>query len=186
MPPSARGRLRDVGRLLDQVEDQLRRFSHELRPAILEDFGLIPALEALTGTVAKRTGLSIAMNGPKERSLEPTIETVIYRVVQEALTNVSKHAHATRVQVTVEREARRVHCSIRDDGVGFDVPAALARRGERGLGLIGIRERVEALAGTVEIVSVRGDDRPGTDRSSHELSRPGRGTDVRITIPTEA
>lgn len=168
LAPPAGERLKEVRRLLDLTEQQLRRLSHELRPTILDDLGLVPALEFLAGGVSARAGLSITVEGSTEGRLSPLVETALYRSVQEALTNVTKHARATRAAVRLQREARTIRCSVRDDGVGFDVTGASTRRGERGLGLIGIRERIYALGGSLEIVSA-----------------PGRGTELLIAIPLE-
>ncbi|MBI4609184.1 MAG: PAS domain S-box protein [Candidatus Rokubacteria bacterium] len=166
LPARARGRLQEVTALLDQIEEQLRRLSHELRPTILDDLGLVPAVEFLAGRVAKRSGLRIGVEGSTGGRLPPLMETALYRSVQEALANVARHAQATRVRVHLRREARAIRCSVRDDGVGFDVGTVLARRGDRGLGLVGIRERAGALGGTLEVISA-----------------PGRGTELLITIP---
>jgi signal transduction histidine kinase len=89
---------------------------------------------------------------------------VLYRIVQEALTNVGKHAQASAVTVVVRREPRRVCCSIRDDGIGFDPGTARSTSG--GIGLIGIRERLVPLGGALSIDAA-----------------PGRGTELRVTIP---
>ena len=105
------------------------------------------------------------MEGQREDRVPPAIETVLYRIVQEALNNVDKHAHASAVTVVVRREARRVCCSVRDDGVGFD-PGTAARSTVKGIGLIGIRERLAALGGTLSIDAA-----------------PGRGTELRVAIP---
>ena len=178
--PPVRDRLTEVHGLLDQIEEQLRCFSHELRPTILDDLGLLPALEFLADGVSRRTGLPVSVEGATEGRLPPAVETALYRCVQEALTNVGKHAQASRVTVELQREPKRIRCSVRDNGVGFHVPAVLAgpgqtdlfgrgsRRGERGLGLIGIRERLGAIGGTLEITST-----------------PGRGTELLITVPLE-
>lgn len=168
LPPPARERLQEARRLLDQIESDLRQLSHELRPTILDDLGLQPALEFLAEGISKRAGVSIDVDGSTAGRLPPRIEIALYRIVQEALTNVTKHAQATRVHVRLQQEPGAIRCSVRDDGVGFDVSAVLARRGERGLGLIGIRERVDALGGTREI-----------------RSAPGRGTELLLTIPLE-
>jgi len=159
-------RLKKIRELLDETSEQLRRLSHELRPTILDDLGLVPALEFLVEGVSKRTGLPITVDGSMEDRAGASIETALYRIVQEGLNNVTKHARATRVSVQLRREARQIRCSIRDDGVGFDVPGVLARHGEQGLGLSEIRERVDVLGGTFEIVSA-----------------PGLGTELRLTIP---
>jgi PAS domain S-box-containing protein len=168
LPPAATDRFQEARQLLDQMEEQLRRLARELRPPVLDDLGLIPALEFLARSMSKRTGLSIGVDGVRGDRLSPVIETALYRIVQESLTNVSKHASARRVAITVEREARRVRCSISDDGIGFDVTAVRARRDERGLGLIGIQERLDALGGSLVI-----------------LSAPTCGTQLLVTIPME-
>lgn len=169
LPANVRGRLRAVKELLDKIEEELRRLSHELRPTVLDDLGLLPALEFLADRVAKRSGLVITVRGVPEGRLAPLMETTLYRSVQEALTNVVRHAQARQVRVEIRREESVLQCSVRDDGVGFDMPAIQARRGDRGLGLIGIRERAGALGGTLAIQSV-----------------PGQGTELLITIPLES
>jgi PAS domain S-box-containing protein len=166
LPPGARAGLHAVKELLDQVQEELRRLSHELRPTILDDLGLLPALEFLADRVSRRSGLVITVEGSTEGRLVPPVETAFYRSVQEALTNTVRHAQATRVQVEIRRMEGAVRCSVRDDGVGFGVSTMLSRRGERGLGLIGIRERADALGGTLAIKSA-----------------PGQGTELLIAIP---
>lgn len=163
--PERAGTLRALHSLLDRVEAQLRRLSRELRPTILDDLGPAAALDWLAQGVAERTGLVIIVDAPVGR-LPSLVETTLYRVVQEALTNASRHARATKVEVEVRDEGQAIHATVRDDGQGFDVEASLGRRGDRGLGLIGMRERVEALGGQFSIQSA-----------------PGKGTEVSITIP---
>ncbi len=163
--PERTDTVRELHRLLDRVEGQLRRLSRELRPTILDDLGLAPALEWLAQGLAQRTGLAVTVDAPIQR-LPSAIETALYRVIQEALTNSTRHAHATKAEAEVRVEGPTIHAIVRDDGEGFDVEAALARRGERGLGLIGMRERVEALGGEFVIESA-----------------PGKGTKVSTTIP---
>ena len=165
----ARERLQEVRRNLDQIEEQLRRLSHELRPRILDDMGLVDALKFLTDGVARRAGVPVSLDASLERRCPPIVETTLYRLVQEALTNMTKHARATRVAVVLKQEARSIHCSIVDDGLGFDPAAVLARRGESGLGLLGIQDRLEAVGGTLQIISA-----------------PGKGTELYTTIPLEA
>lgn len=168
LPPHASRRLEDVTGLLTKIEEQLRHLSHELRPTILDDLGLRPALEFLAEGVSRRTGLLISVDGFKVRRLPVPTETALYRVVQEALTNVTKHAQATRVSIGFVRDGRFLRCSIRDDGAGFDVPAVLARRGSRGLGLVGIQERLNAVRGTLNIIST-----------------PGSGAELIVSVPVE-
>ena len=168
VPQAERERLQEVRLHLDQVEKRLRTLSHELRPRILDDLGLIAALEFLAEGVSKRTGMQISVNTSLDGQLPPMTEATFYRFAQEALTNTSKHARATQVTILLERSAGKIRCSIRDDGVGFDVPAVLARRGDPGLGMRGIQDRLEALGGTLQIVS-----------------EPGHGTELLATIPLE-
>ena len=167
-PLGVRERLEEVREFLNQVEDQLRNLSHELRPTILDDLGLVPALEFLSAGVSKRTGISVAMRGSTERRLPRPVETNLYRIVQEALNNVARHAKAKKAEIRVWREKGVVHCSIRDDGIGFDAPRVLSEKGRPGLGLTGIRERLGGMGGTFAIHSA-----------------PGRGTDLRVSINLE-
>ncbi len=155
--------------LLDKIEEQLRHLSHELRPTILDDLGLGPALEFLADGVSKRTGLQITVEGSPGKRLPAPTETALYRIVQEALTNVTKHAQATRVYIKFMRNRRFLRGVIRDDGLGFDVPVVLTRRGSRGLGLTGIRERLHAVGGTLDIIAT-----------------PRGGTQLILTVPLEA
>ena len=159
-------RLHKIRELLNETSEQLRRLSHELRPTILDNLGLLPAVEFLAEGVSKRTGLSITVEGSIEGRAGTSIETAIYRIVQEALNNVTKHAHATSVKIRLQHDARQIRCSIRDDGIGFDVAGVAAGQGNYGLGLSEIRERLDALGGSLEIVSNR-----------------GQGTELRLTIP---
>jgi PAS domain S-box-containing protein len=168
LPAPAAKRLEDVRGLLDKIEEQLRHLSHELRPTILDDLGLGPALEFLADGVSKRTGLAITVEGSPGKRLTAPAETALYRIVQEALTNVTKHAQATRVYIKFMRNRRFLRGVIRDDGVGFDVPTVLTRRGSRGLGLTGIRERLHAVGGTLDIIAT-----------------PRGGTQLILTVPVE-
>ena len=169
LPAHSAQRLHDVRALLDKIEEQLRHLSHELRPTILDDLGLRPALEFLADGVSRRTGLKISVEGSADVRLATSTETAVYRVVQEALTNVTKHARATRVAISIERSGRFLRWIVRDDGVGFDVAAVLGRRGSRGLGLLGMQERLHGVDGALEIIST-----------------PRGGTQLHISIPVEA
>ena len=165
--PRLRGRLQEVRELLDGVEKQLRRLSHELRPPVLDSLGLVPALEFLAQGVSARTGIPIEIEGPRGERLPTKVETAVYRVVQEALTNATRHAQPSRVRVTMRREPRRLTCNVRDDGKGFEATTAGGRM-KSGLGLSSMRERLNALAGHLTIDSA-----------------PGRGTMLEIDVPLE-
>jgi signal transduction histidine kinase len=128
----------------------------------------MPALEFLAEGMTKRTGLMIAVEGSTDGRLPPSVETTLYRIVQEGLVNATKHARAGRAMVGVAREPRLIRCAIRDNGIGFDVSGNQAGKGQGGLGLIAVRERLNALGGTLQINS----------SSQH-------GTELLITIPLE-
>lgn len=166
LPARTRDRLKRVRGPLDEIEKHLRRLSHELRPTILDDLGLLPALEFLAQGVAARSGMTIKVDGAARPRLPAAVETALYRVVQEALRNATKHAVATRVDIRLEVVPGAARCTVKDDGKGFDMRAVLDHKGDRGLGLIGMRERLSALGGQFKIDSA-----------------PGRGTELRIMIP---
>ena len=130
----------------------LRALAVELRPTALDDFGLKAALERLTETFGRRTGLQIDLqtSGLENRLPEP-VETALYRIVQESLTNVAKHAGAGTVSVVAQHHAGRAVVVIEDDGRGFETGAAAA-----GLGLVSMRDRVELVGGTLRVQSTEG------------------------------
>ena len=141
--------------LRDQVASTLqdvRRLALELRPAALDDFGLVPALERLAATVGEQTGVHVDLEARLDGERLPSeVETTVYRIVQEALTNVAKHADAARVSVVVRRDERGVVTLVEDDGKGFDTDRASA-----GLGLVGMRERVALVGGRITVEAVPG------------------------------
>ncbi|MGB6473991.1 MAG: ATP-binding protein [Candidatus Sulfotelmatobacter sp.] len=168
LSPSLQGRLHEVGTILDQVEKQLRRLSHELRPTILDDLGLVPALQFLTEGISNRADLSIEIQSSLKCRYAPNIETAVYRVIQEALTNVTKHARAKSVRIQLNKIDKHLHCVVHDDGVGFDAPSVLSSKKRNGLGLVGIRERLNAVGGALQIDSM-----------------VGQGTELLVKIPVE-
>lgn len=150
----------------DLLFTRLRQIVRALRPPVLEELGLKAGLEALIADVQARTGLHCSLvfeQGERRAARFPTLETAFYRIVQELLTNVIRHAQATTVFIAVKSGRREWELTVKDDGIGFDV-AGLSPTG--GFGLRGIRERVEILAGQVEIVST-----------------PDSGTFVHVLIP---
>src|SRR5262245_20514506 len=168
LAPGGEQRLAHAVELLHQAEDEIRRLSHELRPSILDDLGLMPALRFLAEGVGKRSGIAVTVIGSEDGRVPGPIETAIYRAAQEALHNVSRHARASRAILMVERAEDAVMFEVRDDGRGFDPAALASRRGPRGLGISGIRERIAPLGGRLEIQSA-----------------PHRGTVLTIRIPLE-
>lgn len=164
VPPNSaevRRHVDSIKRLAEASVNVIRNMTLLLRPSMLDDFGLVPALEWQAREVSKRTGLRVQVSADETASeLPDELKTCIYRVVQEALHNCARHAHAKSVRVAVEQEERRIILSVEDDGSGFD-----ARR-VRGLGLVGMEERVTHLGGRF---SVR--------------SEPGSGTKVAAELP---
>lgn len=147
-----------VGRMLQDI----RRLIADLRPRMLDDFGLVPALKWLVQDAAQRHGFRVELHeGDPQRRLPLELETLLYRAVQEALTNVAKHARADLVYVSLEWTGERVVVTVRDNGVGFgDRPL------HEGLGLMGLRERLAAFGGSLWIESQR-----------------GRGTTLTLSVP---
>jgi signal transduction histidine kinase len=158
------GVLDDVSEQLTAGIRSLRRLIGELRPAVLDDVGLEPALEALAERIGS-SGIEVSMRlelpSRESGELAREVEDTLYRLVQEALTNVVKHAGATNVSVSVARHDGMVDVTVQDDGSGIDQAAPTA-----GYGLVGMRERVDLVGGTLEIEGV-----------------PGSGTRLRATIP---
>ena len=149
------GRVAELMQRTDAVIDGLHRLAVDLRPASLDHLGLEAALRQLARSTGSRLGLAVrfkALALGKER-LPAAVETGLYRIVQEALTNVERHARATRVDVLIQRREDRVTVTVEDDGVGFT-----PEPGQRGnqLGLLGLRERAEALGGTLTLESAPG------------------------------
>ena len=141
----------------------VRRLAVELRPAALDDFGLVSALERLTETFAHQTGLSVDFESALgEDRLPSDTETALYRIVQESLTNVVKHARAQRISIFLTRTGGMVKAVIEDDGIGFDA----AQTREDSFGLSGMRERVAMLDGSLEVES-----------------SPGGGTTIAVEVP---
>ena len=168
LPERHKEQMGRVEELLNQVEKQLRRYSHELRPTVLDDLGWIPAIRFLAEGVSKRANLPIHIKVAFAGRLPSSTEVALYRVVQEALTNAVKHAKASNIWVRAWRDEFVLCCSIRDDGEGFDARALQAAGCRKGLGLIGMQERLSAIGGTVRIESHR-----------------GRGTELLIRLPLE-
>ena len=148
--PDTRKAIAALGRQVASTMQDVRRIALELRPKVLDDYGLVSALERLTTTFSSQTGIQVDLEAQLGTERLPTeIETALYRIVQEGLTNVAKHADPTRASVFVTPKNGNVLLVLEDDGGGFD--PAKARNG--GLGLEGMRERVELLEGRMTIES---------------------------------
>jgi signal transduction histidine kinase len=153
-----RTQLSDVARGLAEVLENLQEIARGIHPAVLAKGGLGPAIKAL----ARRSAVPVELDLRADRRLPERVEVAAYYVVSEALTNAAKHAHATVVHVDVDADEARIQLSIRDDGRGGAAP-------DQGSGLVGLRDRVEALGGAIEIASA-----------------VGRGTSLWVSIPIAA
>ncbi|MCX5998596.1 MAG: PAS domain-containing sensor histidine kinase, partial [Chloroflexi bacterium] len=150
--------LEDLWKETNQVIQGVRRLSQDLRPPTLDRLGLLPALEWLASNVSRHSGIPVrALVVGAERRLPQDMELMLFRMVQEALTNVWRHSEATETEMRVIFDERRIVITVRDNGKGFDVPASmedLARMGK--LGLTGMHERAWLLGGTVKMESALG------------------------------
>jgi signal transduction histidine kinase len=156
-----RDHLASVKSLALKTVNEVRDLALLLRPSMLDDFGLVPALNWHAREMSKRTGLNIIVSaGEESGELPDEHKTCIYRAVQEAVNNCARHANARSVEVTVVREPSRVRFQVRDDGIGFDA------RFVRGLGLLGMEERVRRLGGELRLES-----------------HPGRGALIAAELP---
>lgn len=155
-------------RLVEKSVDIVHRFARELRPAVLDDLGLIPALHAFVKIFSQRTRISVQVKVfAKVEELNNNQRTTLYRVAQEALTNVARHAHATRVEIKIRKLAAGICMTIQDDGKSFQVEEVLNNSsGRKRLGLLGMRERLDMIGGSLKIDSA-----------------PGRGTTITALIP---
>jgi signal transduction histidine kinase len=154
--------------VLSSEIDELRRLMTQLRPPVLDARGLVLALRDLLDSFQRHTGIATDLMGASEVRLDPDVETVLYRVVQEALTNVVKHAAASRVIVYLRVDDGQVETRVSDDGIGFDAATTgeLTSRGH--YGLAGMRERVEMAGGSYRLISA-----------------PGYGTVVLARVPSQ-
>ena len=140
-----------------QTLQSVRRLAVELRPKALDDFGLVPALERLGEAFAEASGLAVDVQANLDSTRLPAeIETALYRIVQEALTNIAKHARASRVSVVVTRREGVVMAVVEDDGKGFGAGGGTGEELGLGLGLVGMKERVGLLGGRLAIESTEG------------------------------
>jgi signal transduction histidine kinase len=156
-----RRHVESIKRLAEASVQVIRNMSLLLRPSMLDDLGLVPALEWQAREVFKRTGLRVQVTADENASeLPDEHKTCIYRVVQEALHNCARHAQARNVTVEVHRQPSEIVLTVEDDGHGFD------SRRVRGLGLVGMEERVHHLGGEL-----------------HVKSRPGAGTTIAVMLP---
>ncbi len=162
-------RLQSYTRQCEDLITEVRRMSVNLRPSVLDDFGLVVALGLLTQQFEKlhKTKVNLEMDSTERLKIEPQLEIALYRIAQEGLSNIAKHAHASAVSLSLHKNERTVILRISDDGKGFRMHNNNGQtNGHAGLGLISMRERAELLDGTFSVQSA-----------------PGRGTTLSVTFP---
>jgi signal transduction histidine kinase len=162
-----RSRLDDAAALLESTAGAIENVMSDLRPPMLDDYGLLPALQWYANEFSGRTGIEVTVEGDErtERLMQAS-EIALFRIVQEALNNVAKHAHAGRVHITLERSGTQIIMSVSDDGVGIDAASNTISSRRPGLGMVTMRERTQAVGGRFEIGAAS-----------------GRGTRVVVRIP---
>ncbi|MHB8085151.1 MAG: PAS domain-containing sensor histidine kinase, partial [Dehalococcoidia bacterium] len=168
MSENQRKMLQEIRRSMGVTLQGIRRFSQDLRPSIIDDLGLMPAVKWLVKQKSEESGIDISLKiTGREQRLLPEMELILFRVIQEGLNNVSKHAVASEAEVHVDFEDSRVDVSIIDNGQGFELPQTVGDLSPSGkLGLVGMQERVSLLNGSLTI-----------------KSKPGKGTEVRVSVP---
>jgi PAS domain S-box-containing protein len=164
--PGARAKLDEMLAMLDASVAATRRIAADLRPLVLDDLGLVPAIEWLVQNFTQRSGVACELEVDEELELREPYATAVFRIVQESLVNVAKHARARHVKVALVRTRSEIRLSVIDDGLGFDPSAA---RKPNSLGIAGLRERAQLVQGAITV-----------------RSEPGQGTTVEALIPVPA
>ena len=158
--------MKDSIELINSTIATVRKIATDLRPSILDDLGLLAALEWQSEEFERRSGTKVVFtNKAGDISVVPKVATALFRIYQEVLTNVARHANATQADAILDSDDKRLYFSIRDNGVGFDVDTT---KDKKTLGLLGIKERSLLIGGTYEI-----------------KSNPGQGAEIMISIPLE-
>jgi signal transduction histidine kinase len=156
-------------RLIEETTETIHRFARELRPALLDELGLLPALRSHIKNFGERTGLQVHLRAsPLAETLNSEAKTALFRVTQESLTNIAKHARASRVDIDLRKSGGNIRLQIADNGQSFAAEARKAGGREQRLGLLGMEERVRLVNGKFTI-----------------RSAPDSGTTVQVTIPLQ-
>ncbi len=166
-PDQTRQQLRSLHTRVSGISNDVRRIAYQLHPSILDDLGLTAALRSYVDDLSKRDGIAVKFSAREiPETLPQAVALTLYRVAQEALLNVVKHARTHQAAVILTHHDGTVHLTVRDKGAGFDRERV---RGNGSLGLVNMEERARLVNGQIQI-----------------LSRPGEGTRVEITIPLPA
>jgi signal transduction histidine kinase len=164
--PEIQESLYSLEEIVSNTIDQIRDLSYRLRPPALEEFGLKAAMKSLVSQMASEAGILVECSCELDESLLPQVEVMIYRIAQEGLTNVIRHAQANLIKVTLSERSQQIYLSIEDDGIGFDPAQLPIDTQNRHLGLISMNERTELIGGTF-----------------HLYSAPGEGTKLEVFVP---
>jgi len=165
--PHLQDDLQSMQSLVSETIEQVRTLAHQLRPAALEQFGLLLALESMVKDMSENEGLEATCQcNVKAKKIPDELEAVLYRIAQEGLTNILRHAHCTHINLMIESNPQGVSMTLEDNGVGFDPANLGADDGQRHLGLISMRERAEILGGTLDVYTA-----------------PGKGTTIQVFVP---
>jgi len=169
-PEQVKEELRNLKETARGSLQEVRKIIFDLRPMVLDDLGLVPTLRRFIAEQQKRTGTAIefVVLNSVERRFPEALEVTVFRVVQEALNNICKHARARHAHVRLELLPDKVNLSVNDDGCGFDPETALHTAGRECYGLLGMRERVELLEGKLKV-----------------SSEPGKGTEINVYLPVQ-
>lgn len=161
-------KLEDLRQQVNNIMEGVRRLSHDLRPATLDRLGLLPALEWLAANMEKHSGIKVQLKtSGSERRLPTDVEVILFRIAQEALSNVRRHSKATSADVSVEFEDTKARIIVKDNGKGFAIPETMGNMVKEGrLGMVGMQERIQLLNGSLKIES-----------------EPGKGTAVIVEAP---
>jgi two-component system sensor histidine kinase UhpB len=161
-----RARLTDSSALVESTVDSIENVMAELRPPMLDDYGLLPALQWYAKHFSKRTGVEVTVSGSDAADrLAPEMEITFFRIAQEALTNVAKHARAGSAEIVLEHSATHCLMSVTDDGIGLERTPSDTERRPR-LGMVTMRERAQAVGASFLVRTV-----------------PGGGTQVAVSVP---
>lgn len=164
----AKSRVAELREVTARTLEEVRKLALELRSAVLDDLGLVAALELYIDEYNQRGNATARLvHDSLPQRLPPEVELALYRVAQESLTNAARHSHSKNIEVRLERSDSSISLTVEDDGIGFDVDSVFSRRGDRRLGLFGMRERVLLLGGDFTVESA-----------------PGKFTRVTARVPT--
>lgn len=169
-PEQVRDELISLQNLVRLSLMDVRKIIFDLRPMVLDDLGLAPAIKRYLSNYKEQYGLQVEfLFFGQQRRLDRSVEVALFRIVQELVSNVHKHARAKNAVVKVELLRKKINVHVKDDGVGFDLDKVMADKDREGYGLIGMRERVQLLSGEINITTA-----------------PGQGTSINISIPLES